>query len=393
MNKTYIILMALPLMFFSGMARSQTVKDALAEIEKNNIAIRAANSTKEAKLIEARLGNRLPDPTVSYKKAFEKSPSTGREQEIKVTQGFDFPSIYFQRRNVNNTQREYLRAEYDEIRQQTLLEAQMLCLDLILIEKENTMLNMKMKNAAKIMELYRLKMQEGSATTIELNKAELEYLNAESELLVNSTQKEQTLRSLITLNGGMALTAAPTEYDNAEILPPLSELSEEAISSDATSVKSTLQETVAKKELRLEKHRMLPSFDISYIREKSFETTSNAFEIGMSIPLWEKAGNVKRAKAASLVNTLEREDTHNKIVNDLAANYNDAIRLKEAMQRFSPDMFEESLNTLEKAFEHREISLIDFFNECNNIYQSMQTYYRLENSYHKSVANLLKHRI
>ena len=52
MNKTYIILMALPLMLFSGMARSQTVKDALAEIEKNNIAIRAANSTKEAKLIE-----------------------------------------------------------------------------------------------------------------------------------------------------------------------------------------------------------------------------------------------------------------------------------------------------------------------------------------------------
>lgn len=391
LKRLYIIALALAVQ--AGAATAQTVDEVLKEIESNNMGINAAAANLKAMQMENRLGNRLPDPSVSYKKAFEKSPATGRTEEITVSQGFDFPTVYIQRNRTNAARNEMLTAGYDETRQQILLEAKQLCLDLVLLQKEGEMLEKKMKNATLIRELYDKKMREGSATSIELNKAELEYLNAESEMIINATRREQTVRALVALNGGMELSAMPQEYSATEQLPPLDQLAQEAMALDASARKARGMTDVAQRELTLEKHRMLPSFDVKYIRETSFDTTSNAFEVGMSVPLWEKAGNVKRAKAASLASTYEADNMRISIENQLAANYSEAMKLKDAMKRFSPDMFDHSLEVLKKAFDHKEISIIDYFNECNNIYQSIQTYLNLENSYQKALANIMRHRL
>lgn len=390
-RKIYTVALALAIQ--AGAASAQTVDEVLKEIESNNMTISAAAANLKAMQMENKLGNRLPDPSVSYKKAFEKSPATGRTEEITVSQGFDFPTVYIQRNRTNAARNEMLTAGYDETRQQTLLQAKQLCLDLVLLQKEGEMLEKKMKNATLIKELYDTKMKEGSATAIELNKAELEYLNAESELIINATRRDQTIRALTALNGGKELPFLPAEYSEAGMLPPIDELTSEVMAQDASSRKAQGMAAVAKKELTLEKHSMLPSFDVKYIRETSFDATSNAFEVGMSVPLWEKAGNVKRAKAAALASTYEAENLKTTIENELAASYSEALRLQNTMQRFTPDMFDHSLEVLKKAFDHKEISIIDYFDECNNIYQSIQTYLNLENSYHKALANIMRHRL
>ena len=107
------------------------IEQVLKNIETNNKELQANEQLITSQKLEAKTDNNLPDPTLSYAHlwgAKDKSETIG---ELVVSQSFDFPSLYATRNKLNRLKAGTLDSQSDVFRQEKLLQAKELCLDIM----------------------------------------------------------------------------------------------------------------------------------------------------------------------------------------------------------------------------------------------------------------------
>ena len=131
--KQYILLLLLYFCAALPVSAQQSVGEVLQLIEANNRELQAGLQQAEAQKLEAGLENNLPDPSVSYVHQYGNRGELGQQGELVASQSFDFPSIYVQRGRLTKITGIYLDRQQDELRQRILLEAKLICLDLVFL--------------------------------------------------------------------------------------------------------------------------------------------------------------------------------------------------------------------------------------------------------------------
>lgn len=113
------------------------IEQVLKNIETNNKELQANEQLITSQKLEAKTDNNLPDPTLSYAHlwgAKDKSETIG---ELVVSQSFDFPSLYATRNKLNRLKAGAFDSQSDVFRQEKLLQAKELCLDIIMLRQQS----------------------------------------------------------------------------------------------------------------------------------------------------------------------------------------------------------------------------------------------------------------
>ena len=149
-----------------GQAQAQDIDDILRGIEANNAALRAQEKLDKAQRLEAKAGNMPEGPEVEYMHSWQKG---GGEpvSEINVTQGFDFPSAYFARRKAALAREEQLGHELNAFRQELLLEAKLLCIDIIALRQECSLLHKRAENSHRMARAMSKALEKGEVSSLE----------------------------------------------------------------------------------------------------------------------------------------------------------------------------------------------------------------------------------
>ena len=127
--------------------RPRVLSNILKSIEQNNKELKAQKHAADATKMENRTNNNLPDPTVSYSSFYSNGAEGGHGTELVASQGFDFPySVYCPQSAGYFAERSGGQATTG-CRRDILLNAKNLCLDLILLNQEKTLMDIRMKNA------------------------------------------------------------------------------------------------------------------------------------------------------------------------------------------------------------------------------------------------------
>ena len=175
------------------------IEQVLKNIETNNKELQANEQLITSQKLEAKTDNNLPDPTLSYAHlwgAKDKSETIG---ELVVSQSFDFPSLYATRNKLNRLKAGTLDSQSDVFRQEKLLQAKELCLDIIMLRQQKHILEERLRNAEELAKMYAKRLQTGDANALETNKINLELLNVRTEASLNETalrNKQQELNTL-----------------------------------------------------------------------------------------------------------------------------------------------------------------------------------------------------
>ena len=127
--------------------QAQSIEHILKSIEQNNKELKAQKHAADATKMENRTNNNLPDPTVSYSSFYSNGAEGGHGTEFVASQGFDFPTQYIARNRQATLQNEAVDKQQQAARRDILLNAKNLCLDLILLNQEKTLMDIRMKNA------------------------------------------------------------------------------------------------------------------------------------------------------------------------------------------------------------------------------------------------------
>lgn len=377
----------------SATALAQSIDNVLKEIESNNSDIKAARALLDAQIMEVRSQNMLGNTSVGYERMLGTRTLPEQSGKITVTQELDFPSIYLVRGNMNKVKIRQSGYAYEDTRRSVLLSAKELCIELANLNRQHELIKERLGNIRKMTALYEKRFQNGDAGILDINKIRMQEMSENAALTLNSNERNRIVRQLSALNGGQEISGTLESDTQLTELPGYQEYYDEAINADLGVKISNETYNIAVSEHKVARNSWLPSLGLSYIREMRPAETSNGFEIGVSFPLWNNLRKVKQTKANKAYAMWQNEKIKTETSSEIRTNYEEALSLWNTLKDYDINLVYENIRLLDKALEAGQISMIEYFNEINSLYSTIETYNSLKTNYDKAIARMYRFRL
>ena len=389
-----ITILAATLFALSGLQAQTSIDGVLRNIETNNKELQANAQLIASQKLETRTDNNLPDPTLSYAHLWNNKDKNNTIGELVVSQSFDFPSLYATRNQLNRLKAGAFDGQKSVFRQGILLQAKDVCLDIIMLRKQQQILTERLRNAEELSAMYAKRLQTGDANVIETNKINLELLNVKTEASLNETALRNKIQELTALNGNIPVVFEDADYPAVIFPSNYEELKTEVLASDYTLQALNSESAAARKQIAVNKSQWLPKLELGYRRNTESGEPFNGVVVGFSFPLFENRNKVKIAKAQSLNVDLQRANTSVQVESELTQLYREAHTLRTSMEEYEKTFqAQQDLSLLKQALTGGQISMIEYFVEVSVVYQSKQNYPQLENQYQKAMAKIYKNKL
>ncbi len=374
-------------------SRPDSMEELLQLISQNNKELKAGASQAAAMKLQARTENNLADPQVNYSHLWGNKEGMGFTGEFIASQSFDFPTLYAQRNKLNKSRFKTYDAQYAVSRQQILLQARQLCLDLIYLNQLQSLLEDRLANAEALSRFYTVQLEKGAANIIESNKIDLELLNARNQVRLNETTKQAKLEELKALNGGIPVLFADSVYRSTWDYPADFEdfrLQTMDVLPEMQALKSA--QAAAIQQIAVSKQQWLPDLTLGYrMNPSSGGDRYRGFIVGVSIPLFSNRNKVKQAKAERLSAEARMQSYTDSETAKLRQLWIQAGKLKTSVDEYASVLKQQNnIVLLNKAIKAGQISMIEYFVNVTTFYQSMENYLQLQNEYQKAMSQLYR---
>ncbi len=369
-----------------------SVESVLIEIAGNNKSLIANAQLLKSKKLESKVGISLYNPFVEITNLFGSSDNQGDQTEFKVIQAFDFPTAYSKRNKLSDLKIQQTNFEKDIFRQNVLLEAKLILMELIYSNKLKQQLEVRGSVTETLVNLYQIKLDKGEGNILDVNKAKINLLNNKTDLRVLENKITELNQKLTELNGGKIIVFSDTLYPVSPGLPGFEKL-ESTIEESDPFRKLLLQEKLINQgQVELSKSLSLPKFEIGYYYLGLSNQNFNGVHLGFSIPLWENNYRTDFYKSKTLYSNLEIESHKNEHYYEIRQLYEKYETLKDALNEYRSIL--ESVKSEElliNALNIGEISAVEYFLEVNYYYSSYDKFLELEKDYHVVIAELNKY--
>lgn len=404
-----ILILAVALALTAEGHAQEGMEAILQQIARNNKALQANTQLIASQKLESKATNNLANPTLSYSHLWDSDDKNITVGELVISQSFDFPSLYATRNRVSRLKSTALDAQSAAVRQQVLLQAQQLCLDIVLLHQQQQLLDERLKNAEELAQMYAERLKTGDANALETNKINLELLNVRTESRTNATTLQNKLKELTALNGNLPLApgrpqpepAMPgpealglTDYTPTPLPADFTPVLNELLAADPALQALQHESAAARKQVSVSKQGWLPQLELGYRRNTETRHPLNGIVVGFSFPLFENRHQVKMAKSQALNVDYQKEDALLQASSALWQLYDEARSLQQSIDEYKETFARQrDLSLLRKALEGGEISMIEYFVEVSVVYQSKANLLLLENQYQKVMAQMYKSRL
>ena len=372
-----------------------SIDQVLKSIETNNKSLQANTKMTDAQKLEAQTGKFLANPSVEWEQMWGNRNNPGSEYTLTVKQSLDFPTTYSNKNKLANLKANTIGFQSAAYRQQLLLNAKQTCIEIIYLRKQKSLLDERLANAETMFALYKKRFESGGANQLELNKIQLELLNAQNQSRLNKAALTAAEEQLRNLNGGNPITFDATDYPTGEELINFDLLQAAFLDADPNLKSLTGDQEIANREVKLSRSLTLPKFDVGYKRSAASDhVASNGFMVGVSIPLFENKNMVKKAKAQAEFATASLEDNRLNLKTNLQQLYQQAEALQISCADYAKVLEQQrNIELLNKAMNAGQLSVIDYFTELSTIYDSHQSYLDVEKEYHSILAQLYQYKL
>ena len=387
--KRYLIATIVAFSTYS-IALADNIGDVLKQVAANNLTLQALAHDNQADVLDIKASNSIGGPSVEYSPFFTKGYSGVAESELVVSQEIDFPTKYAARNKQAKMQNIVGEQLLIKQRRDILLQAQLLCIDLIRLNQTLSMLHERLANSETLLQMYQKRMDAGDANALELNKVKLDCM--EVRTLVNEAQGERTslLQQLRQLNGGKPIDVIDTVLPEYPQITNFESYRALALASDADVAVAQTALRSADMNLKLQKNEWLPNISFGYRRNTEHGEGINGFLVGVSFPLYSNSNNVKAARQRRESAELQVMQAQNEAEATLRTNYEQLQGLQQVIDHSDVKLLQESLTLFAKALQQGEITALVYYVEINSIYEKLQRHIDLHCQSVKLLAELHK---
>jgi len=373
-----------------GFAQS-SIDNVLREIEKNNKSLQSEKQYWEAEKLSYRTGLNPENPKAEYDYLPGSPAGAGNQTDMSVTQSFDFPTAYGKRRSVSKEQVQQAEYKFQVTRQEILLEAKLICLELVHRNKLSEQLSQRLQSASKLVEATNQKATLGETNVLDLNKIKLLRLEIKNDLERNEMAVVNLKQKLTELNGNVIPEMNVLTYPVLPTLPVFETL-DSLIEANDPIVKIYHKDvTIGAEQVALSKSITLPKLEAGYHYQAILGQRYQGFHIGTSIPLWENKNKVKAQQARLSFSEIQVQEHRIEHHSRNRRVYESHLHWRNTVSEYQ-ELLTASNNEalLTKSFEAGQISLIEYLMEVRYLYDAVERFLSAENELNDTVAVLYK---
>lgn len=365
-----------------------SVFEVMNEIENNNLGLQTARHEMQAMVLDSKSENNLSDPKISYASLYNSKRSGESQGELTIVQEFDFPTAYIKRNQYNKQITDSEAIRYSIIRREVLLEAQLLCIQIIGLNRESDLLKMLIKHADTLINRCNIRLQAGDANILEVNRTRLELMGLRTELANNEAEHRTALQRLIAMNGNKPLSINSCIYPQISSLPSYEVLCDEILPLNGELQQAKSNQKSAAIQIAVKQMECLPKLEIGYRRNTSPTEQFNGFIIGGSIPIFSNTNKIKAARARLHGAEARNEELFIQVESELQSLYNEARQLEYAMNAYDLPLMDENFVLLNSALNGGELSWHQYFTELEVLVRRKLSFLQIECRYHQLMARI-----
>lgn len=388
MKTQIIIVLCLTFGMIAG-AEAQQADTLMKLVLEQNRELKVARETYQVSILEAGTGNTPPDPVVEFAYLFGKPSDIGKRIDFGITQQLDFPTAYIHRSKVKKINSSRAELEYVLTRQEVLLEARQLWIEQIHLNQLRTLLSERLQQAETIRGHVEQQMEAGEVGLLKVSQSKLMVASLEGEFEEVLAHLENNQIALLEITGGTHVEILDAHFPQPVQMIPDTLLDAYRQGPYAQLYHQGLQLKEEEKNLAVSQH--LPKLMAGYFSESVLDVAFRGFRLGISVPLWENANTVKKAKseiaqAEAKVDhvTFEQEKEIRQNLNRMETLILRVNKLEEALGSAN------SLSLLSSAMENGEISLTEYFYSSDFYFRNQQQLLRYKRDLLVQEAELLK---
>lgn len=394
MFRSFLTLLGLAFLVGSVQAQQSSIDDLLQTIEANNTKLAAFRSYMQEESLQYKSQNKLPNPqAAAYYLPFGEHNS-GDYSEFQVSQRFEFPTVYTARGNWIDKQKERLDQEYKKLKQETLLQAKMLALEFIYLQKQRSLVEQRVAQSKKVYHQVETLFDKGQTGILDRNKAKIVWLDQQFALEELKVQEMNVTQELQAMNAGNEVNLGLTAYESTVEIPEKDSLWNERLSRDAQIALLEQEKQVAEQRLKVERNQLFPDITAGYNYQGVAGNNYSGFYGGISIPLWGGRSRIKMAE--SQINYQEQHSTH--VITTLKSEFSSQVlRYQLLLKKFREyQSAMGGLNSemlLQKSYELGEISFMDYYGEVSFYRHAENRMLEIEKELQQLRAELLKYKL
>ena len=375
-----------------GMIASTEAQEAdtlMKMVLEQNRDLKVAREVYQVAILEAGTGNTPPDPKVEFGYLFEKPSDIGNRIDFGVTQQLDFPTAYIHRSNLKKIHSSRAQLEYILTRQEVLLEARQLWLEQIHLNQLQALLSERLQQAETIRTHMEHQLEAGEVGLLEVGQSKLMVASLEGEYEEVLAHLENNQIALLEITGGTHVDIHDTRFPQPVQMIPDTLLEAYRQGPYAELYQQGLQLKEEEKNLAVSKH--LPKITAGYFSESVTNQAYRGFRLGVSVPLWENANTVKRAKSEIAQAEAEVSQVSYQQEKEIRQNLNKLETLQLRVNKLEEALGSaNSLSLLISAMENGEISLSEYFYTSDFYFRNQQQLLRYKRDLLVQEAELLK---
>lgn len=377
-----------------GFAQTDTTGELLNGIAQNNTELKAYRAFIESRQLENKSGNNLPDPQLSAFYLPYGDNSGADYTEYQISQSFEFPTVYAARSKWNDLQAQELESSYAKLRQEMLLKASKLLVDVATLQKQKELERTRREQSEQVYEQIQELYRKEQVGILDLNKAKIAWIQEQFVVEQTETEIQNALLLLEKLNGGQPINLNTIGLQEDIEIESLETLWQAKMVQDPELQQLSINESVSLQKIKLEQNKVLPDITAGYNYQGVSGNNFSGFYGGVSIPLWNSKNKVKTAKTAYEYRQSQTEAVKATLYTSFQERYNRYELLLKKYREYQATM--ESLDSeslLFKAFQLGELSFMEYYVELQFYRDALDTLLQMENELHKLKSELLKHQL
>lgn len=392
MNKYIVSAICGCLFFVTGFSQDKNIGELLNEIEQNNTELKGYQSIIESQQLENKSTNNLPDPQLSGYYLPIGDNAMGNYTEFQISQSIEFPTVYGSRSKWNDLKSIQLQMSYAKKRQEVLLEAKSVLIELAFLQKQKAIETERRAQSKQVFDQIEELYDKEQVGILDLNKAKIAWIQKQFVVEQVESEIQIVLSKLKTLNGGKVIDGFTPGIDLPIEVAAVETLWQEKLANDPSLKGLKAAETASLQKVKLEKNKVLPNVALGYNYQGVSGSNYSGFYGGFSIPLWKSKNKVKAAEA-----NYEYQQSNTQVITaSLYAQFQETYNRYELMlEKYSEyQTTMANLNSEEllfRAYMLGEYSFMDYYVELQFYRNASDRMLQLEKKIQLLKAQLLKH--
>ena len=367
-----------------------SIDSILQQIEDNNPTLSALRKATEATKIGNHTGIALDDPEVDFAYLWGSPRSVGNRKNIEVSQSFDMATLTGAKRRMAKEQDTMADYQYKLDRQEILLNARQLCIDIIYYNAMHNNLATRLEYAEQNAKSQKQRLDKGEGTQVEYNTTMMELTTAKVALKNNDTERDAALLLLQSLNGGNAISLTTADFPVVSIPADFKSWYAEAETKSPALAYARQEAEVATRQVAITRADGMPKLTAGFTGEYINDENLSGFSIGMTIPLWSNKNKEKQAKAEAVAAKAKAADAKLQFYYNLQSLYQRQAGLHEMAEAYNQTVSTtDNIQLLKKALDEGAINIISYTADLRTYYELKAQQLDANRSWHKAVAEMM----